>query len=262
MPTWVEEALMLIKIDGHINGVAMLALLLLCGVCGQGAGQGAPKPLKRRWSLSASLGWSSSHAQDQIENAMIAADLDDATPPGCFILGCTRAVPHPFSTGGTETGMLALSFRVTRVLDLRLQRSSTDLGETIGYNAGSGGFFGGGYLTLNRQVKSVALLAGVNASGLLWFAAGPALEFAAVSTGFPLRSKSATLGAALRAAVRLPLQSRVFLEGAWQYEYVPPVRAGPYVVQDAFTDSTVATFPRTRVSLSHRLLTVGLGVRF
>ena len=236
-----------------------LTVLSLLGAWGQGRAQEAPTPRPRRWALTGSLGRGWGHGQNQIEEAMIAAGLD-ATQSFCLTT-CTRT-RHPISARGGETELLALSYMVDSVFQLRLQGNSTDLGDSNGYAAGSDSLIGGGYLTLFRAVKSVALLVGVNASGLLWVSAGPALEFPAVSTELPPRSHGARLGAVLRAALTVPAHRRVFLEAAWQFEYVPPVSTGPYVVRDPIADSTVATFPRTRVPLSHNLWAVGLGVRF
>jgi hypothetical protein len=242
--------------------VASLTLLLLLGTGAHGSAQAAAKPLERRWSFSASLGKSWGHSVDQVAQVMRDARLDETTPASCFLDLCFNPIAHPIGTTNGETSMLALSYQVTRSLQLRLQRTSTDLGSTDGYNAGAGGILGGGYLTLFQSVKDVALLAGVTAGGALRLWAGPALELAHISPEDNARSTTTTVGACVRAGVTLPSRSRLFVEAAWQYDYVHPVAVGPYEVRDALSDSVIATFPRTRVSLSHHLVTVGLGVRF
>jgi hypothetical protein len=242
--------------------VASFTLLLLLGIAAHGLAQGATKPLKRRWSFSASLGKSWGHSVDQVAQVMRDARLDETTPASCFLDLCFDPIAHPISTTNGETGMLALSYQVTSSLQLRLQRTSTDLGSTDGYNAGAGRILEGGYLTLFQSVKDVALLAGVTAGDVLRVWAGPALELAHISPEDNARSTRTTVGACVRAGVTLPSRSRLFFEAAWQYDYVHPVAVGPYDVRGALSDSVIATFPRTRLSLSHHLVMLGMGVRF
>jgi len=147
---------------------------------------------------------------------------------------------------------LSLRYLLTPTLEARVLYSDARLGHTEG--DGPGGWF-----SITKDVQSYAALVAVRVGKSIWLAAGPSLN----RTGVYVDSATVP-GVILGGSIRAPLAGdHVFFEVGLEYRYVRPVDIGP-ISQMPILNTTVRVevLPRTSVSLSYGLLSVGFGIRF
>lgn len=238
--------------------VAALAMTL---VSANSAAQTREEKPGRRWSVSWTAGapFGGRSAAD-IEKAMVAAGLDDASP-GCLFGPC-YGTPHPFSSTDGLGTTLTLGYLLRPRLELRALWGRANLGETDGYRDGPGF---GTYMFLRQRITTVAVLPALKVSGGVRVGAGPSLNFLSVrddaGTGGGVGSTAIRPGLLAEASLTVPVRSRFFFEVSAQYRYVLPAEIGP-IDKPAAMFSEGARLPRTRVSFSHGVVGLGLGVRF
>jgi opacity protein-like surface antigen len=214
------------------------------------AAQTPPRP-HRRWEITWTAGASRGASVQEIKAAMSAAGFNSTTPAGCFGGYCWGPVPYPATYAGGPTATLAVSYAFRPGYVLRLQSTSGDLGETLGYHDPWG------YVFLRQSVTSVSALFVVNVGGL-HAGAGPAIHLPSI-TRFDAQAgrwRHTKVGMTFHAGLSVPVRSRLFAEVAVQYQLVGSMTAGPFTTAD-----TAATMPRTRTSFSYHTIKLGLGVR-
>lgn len=215
----------------------------------------AARPV-RRWSITVDTGGTSGGPARDIEDAMRAAHLDDASP------GLGSPVGHPFSnTGFAAIGFPALievRYRIREFWSLGVLFSDTPIGATLGYREPSH------YLSVDHSVTSVAAML---SAGQRFFqmGLGPALHVARARPGGnsaqpPPWSNSSKLGFIAQARAAVPAGSRVFLDLTLQYRFVGRVVVGPYASSGGV--GFPVTFPPTGVQYNHWFVGVGTGLRF
>ncbi len=238
------------------------AIALTMVILGSAAEAQTPEEeLGRRWSVSWTLGAAFGNSNADIEEAMVAAGLDDGSP-GCFFGPCAP-IPHPWSYEGSWQSTITLSYAVRPRLLLRALWGRADLGATHGYRDGAGF---GNFMFLQQTVTTLAVLPALKLGGAFRVAAGPSLNFVKISdtaaSGSGRRSSNAAKpGFVVDAGLSTPARSRFFFEITGQYRYALPAEIGPFERPESQYSEAV-TLPRTRVSMSHAVLGLGVGVRF
>lgn len=187
---------------------------------------------------------------------MRSAGLADVMPAGCFIY-CSGPISFPRTyMVGPPPKTLVVRYFVRPAVQVRCLWAQAPLGETHGYKADLH------FLTLDKRVSTYALMGAVG-TGPLWLAVGPSLNRFVVGESFdpqqPQRSATRA-GLALSAELTVPERRRLFLVLSADYRFVLPADVGPYDVND-FSGAVIATLPRTSVSPSHGVVTLGLGFR-
>ena len=182
---------------------------------------------------------------------MRAAGLADVMEGGCFVF-CSGPISHPqtYSNGLPRTWVVR--YFVRPAAQVRFLWAQAPLGETHGYKADLH------FLTLDKRVSTYALMGAVGA-GPLWLAAGPSLNRFVVRESSQ-QSGATRAGAVLSAELTVPERRRLFLVVSADYRFVLPADVGPYELDD-FAGAVVATLPRTSVSPSHGVVSLGLGFR-
>lgn len=210
--------------------------------------------LARRVAVSWSVGGHIGGPASALEGAMRASGFGDDEQ--CWLF-CTGTVSHPFSrtTGGTST--LALSYLAAPWLEIRLQRTTADLGTTFGYHAATDAL-----LAVRQSVATVAALAMVSPDGLWWVGAGPSLNVVADdrTDAGGAGQRASRLGAVLDLGFTAPAHSLLFLSITGQYHYVGSSSVGPFS-STGLSQNAGTTIPQFNASFSHGLITVGLGIR-
>jgi len=211
---------------------------------------------ERRWSIAVDIGGTSSGPARDIEDAMRAAHLDDASP------GFGGAVGHPFSNTGFGAIGFAVSvearYRISQPWSVGVLFNDTPIGMTAGYRIPSQ------YVYVDHSVTSVAamLYAGPR---FFQMGLGPALHVARARPGGssgppPSWSNTSKLGFIAQARAAVPAGSPVFLDLTLQYRFVGRVVVGPYAASGGV--GVPATFPPTGVRYNHWFVGVGTGLRF
>lgn len=145
---------------------------------------------------------------------------------------------------------------VRPAVQVRFLWAQARLGTTVGYKADFH------FLGLDKRVSTYALMGAV-LTGPLWLAAGPSLNRFVVQESFDLqqpRRSASRAGVVLSAELTVPQQRRLFLVVSADYRFVLPADIGPYELDD-FSGAVVATLPRTSVSPSYGVVSLGLGFR-
>jgi hypothetical protein len=229
-------------------------------VLGSGVlGAQAPQAARRVWSVSISESFGFGQSSQGVTTAMQAGGFDDRSPDW---FGAGRDSPYTLSEK-PPTVLLMIRRRMGRIVHLRAMIGRTRLDETAGWKAGPGF---GDHVSLKQSVSSLAIMAGVNteADGGVWAAVGPALHRVALDheefPGGPAVTAT-RFGAVVAMGFVLPTGKRLFFELQGQYRLVGTVNMGPIDVLG--TNGGIAgTLPRTAVSFSHAILSLGLGARF
>lgn len=238
--------------QGVLLGVLAAALFARSPVEAQ-AGRSMPT---RRWAISIAGGAVlDDRATGSIENAMRAAGLAGVMPAGCFIY-CSGPISFPQTYRDGPQTTLVVRYFVRPAVQVRFLWAQAPLGETHGYQADLH------FLTLDKRVSTYALMGAVG-TGPLWLAVGPSLNRFVVRESFdpqqPQRSATRA-GLALSAELTVPERRRLFVVLSADYRFVLPTDVGPYEVDD-FAGAVIATLPRTSVSPSHGVVSLGLGFR-
>jgi hypothetical protein len=162
-----------------------------------------------------------------------------------------QSIASPRNSQKEGPWTLSLRYLLTPTLEARVLYSDARLGHTEG--DGPGGWF-----SIAKDVRSYAAMVAVRVGKSIWLGAGPSVN----RTGVYLDSATVP-GVILGGSIRAPLAGdHVFFEVGLEYRYLRPVDIGPITqVPILNTTVTVEVLPRTSVSLSYGLLSVGFGVR-
>jgi hypothetical protein len=223
----------------------------------------SPQPPKvRRFAVSVQTGQPSSGPAQDIEAAMRAVGFTD-TSPGFF----GPPTDYPFSRIGFWEIGRPLAFEVhyawTPSWSIGFVQSHTPIGETFGYRSPLQ------YLDLQYQVTTTGLVLSNNYR-FVRFGGGPALHKAQIrkaptpepdaAARNPSWASDSHLGLIGIAGVRLPTETRVYLDLNFQYRYLGSARVGPFT--PTCCGSPVTTLPAFEPQFSHWFLAFGPGVRF
>jgi len=208
----------------------LVAALLLTAALDLAAQQAAPAP-NRRWSASWTLGLALANSTADIEEAL-------------------RGRPDRSMAGGLKLGRtITVGYAVKRHLEIRGMWASNDLGDAYaGWKCG--GFFCDTNQRVFKKVTTLAVLPALRFGHGWRLGAGPSLNIVTLSDWDGHSSTATQPGLVGHVGVTTPVHSRLFFEIAGQYRYALPAEV------EASGD-----VPETRVSVSHAILSLGVGVR-
>jgi hypothetical protein len=211
----------------------------------------------RRWTAELGIGHSSAGPAGDLETAMRSAGFDSDAP--AFF--SRNPTPHPFSRTGFGSIGVPVSIEVGYGLEPSWDVSAfwqrTPIGETLGYS------HLGEFLFVQYAVDSAGVKA-AHSIGPLRIAAGPAR--------YTLRTKQQEGGApedwvaysgwgfVAEAGVKVPRETRAYLDVTVCYRHMGKVTVGPFVPRGYQTATSAV--PPTKVDASHWLIAVGPGFRF
>jgi len=205
----------------------LVAALLLTARLDLAAQQAAPTP-NRRWSVSWTLGLALANSTADIEEAL-------------------RGRPDRSMAGGLKLGRtITVGYAVKRHLEIRGMWASTDLGDAYA----GWGFFSDRNQRVFKKVTTLAVLPALSFGHGWRLGAGPSLNIITLSDWDRHSSTATQPGLVGHVGVTTPVHSRLFFEIAGQYRYVLPAELG-----------ASGDLPETRVSLSHAIVSLGVGVR-
>jgi len=216
---------------------------------------GAPA---RRWSLSFSLGATSSGPAKDIEKAMIRDGFDETSPGGFF----GGPVGHPFSnTGFGEIGFpwsIQMEYFVNQKCDAALLISHNPIGLTSGYRTGPET-----YLFLNYYSTVISPILLCKLSRILYLGLGPALSINKMEqeSGGEIiyREQKSHFGVLLQASLLYPQKTRFFVQCNVQYRYLGKATFGPF--KDPYRGTSLAQLNPFEANFSHVFVGFGIGIR-
>jgi hypothetical protein len=210
-----------------------------------------------RWTAGLRIGHPSAGPAGDLETAMRGAGFD-SDAPAFFTRDPT---PHPFSRTGLGSIGVPMSIEVGYGLkpswDVSAFWQRTPIGETLGYS------HHGEFLFVQYAVDSAGVKA-AHSIGPLRIAAGPAR--------YTLRTKQQESGApedwlaysgwgfVAEAGVKVPRETRAYLDVTVCYRHMRKVTVGPFVPRGYQT--AISEVPLTKVDASHWLIAFGPGFRF
>lgn len=206
----------------------LVAALLLTAPLDLAAQQGAPTP-NPRWSVSWTLGLALANSTDIEES-----------------LGADRK--EGFTTSQGFGRAITVGYAVKRRLEVRGMWASTDLG--LAYRGPNCLICSSNARRVEKTVTTLALLPALRFAHGWRLGAGPSLNIAKLSDWDGHTSAATQPGLVVHVGVTTPAQSSLFFEIAGQYRYVLPAEV-----------EASGGVPQTRVSLSHAILSLGVGVR-
>jgi hypothetical protein len=240
-----------------LDGCVTAAVMCLC------LATSAAAQTERRWSVAATLGVPGPGPAADLEAAMRASGFDERGG-GCVFGLCFPPMEYPRSSTGLNRSLgypfaLQIDRRLSdRGLGLSLLIGRTALGQTWGLHAPLT------HLYVEYAVDSLGVMATLERAGFA-VGAGPAVHVARLKDADPQFGdgpweRHARVGVLVQGRVMLPARSRLFVDANGQYRYVGNAEVGPIAPHPILEPG--ATFPRSAVSFSHWLLSVGAGVRF
>jgi len=215
--------------------------------------QPAGKPV-RRWSLSFSLGTTSSGPAKDIEKAMIRDGFDETLPGGWF----WGSVEHPVSHTGLEgigfPWTIQISYAINQRFDGVLLISHTPIGKTVGYRADPEI-----HLSVYYYSTVISPLFLYKPFRILYIGLGPALFINKIeqeSGGKLIYCKQKShFGALLQASLQYPQKKLLFLQCNVQYRYMGKATFGP------FKRTSLAQLYSFEANFSHVFIGFGFGIR-
>jgi hypothetical protein len=222
-----------------------------------------PSSKFRRLTFSVDTGQPSSGPAHDLEAAMHTAGFTDASP-GFF----GPPIDHPFSRNGFwEIGRpmaLESSYALSPSLSVGVAGSQTPIGETFGYRSA-----GMQYLNLQYRVTTVGVVV-LRTYSFFRFGGGPALHWTQMrndpapepdpAARNPSWSSHSRVGFIGIAGVRLPSETRVYLDLSVQYRHLGRTAVGPFTPTSYGISAT--PLPASEAQFSHWFLAFGPGVRF
>ena len=211
---------------------------------------------RRRWSLVVGGLAHSPGPADELERAMVAAGLDDDYECTMFCIG---SIPHPESKHGPLGVGMALSYKHTDILGVRLSWSMLELCETDGYRDP---FMS---IDVKARVQTVSAIAFASPAGVFRIGAGPSINFLRAQQRGELDSRKTStgdtrVGLTLDIGLSAPDRTRYFLDIGAQYRFVGSGQVGPF--HKTSPDGLTTTTFETRASYNHGVISFGLGMRW
>lgn len=212
---------------------------------------------KWNWSLSVTMGKTSSGPAADIEKAMRISKFDE-TSPGGFFGGPTA---HPFShTGFGDAGFpwsISVRHKWNNFFDFGLLISNSPIGISSGYHSNPEAF-----LELNYTVTSFSPMVWFNRIKILKLGIGPCIfinkleqEGAAENIKSEKKNK---LGAVFQAELVFPESTRFFVKINGQFRYIGKSSFGPFTT--GYGDAKTI-FPKFEADFSHSFVGFGIGIR-
>ena len=212
---------------------------------------GAPA---RRWSLSFSLGTTSSGPVGDIEKAMIRDGFDETSPGGFF----GGPVEHPFSNTGFGDWSIQMEYFVNQKCDAALLVSHNSIGSTDGYRSGPET-----YLFLNYYSTVISPILLCKLSRILYLGLGPALSINKIEQEdvgeIIYREQKSLFGVLLQASLLYPQKTRFFVQCNVQYRYLGKATFGPF--KDTYRGISLAQLNPFEANFSHVFVGFGIGIR-
>jgi len=212
---------------------------------------------KRKWSLSFTLGTTSSGPAADIEKAMRNSNFDETSPGGFF----GGPVAHPFSkTGFGETGAplsISVRYEFNNIFDFGLLINHSPIGISSGYRSNPTAF-----LDLNYTVASISPMLWFNHMKILKLGMGFGLfmnKLEQEDVGEIIKSeKKIKLGAVFQASLIFPEETRFFVKINGQFRYIGKSSFGPFTTGHG---NEKIIFPEFKADFSHFFVGFGFGIR-
>jgi len=225
------------------------------------------KPV-RRWSLSFSLGTTSSGPAKDIEHAMRRDGWDETEPIYPFtIFGPTPPEPerwqeHPFSRCGFgHLGLpwtIQLSYAINQRFDGVLLISHTPIGLTIGYRADPEA-----HLYINYYSTVFGPLLHYKPFRILYIGLGPAISINEIESdrvgAISYSKQKSHFSLLLQISLQYPQKKLFFVQCNVQYRYMGKATFGPF--KDTYRDTSSAQLYPFETNFSHVFIGFGFGIR-
>jgi len=212
----------------------------------------------RRWSLSFSLGTTSSGPVKDIEKAMIRDGFGETLPGGWF----GGPVEHPVShTGFGEIGApwtIQITYRIKQQMKGTVLIAHAPIGFTSGYHTGPKIF-----LDLNCYSTIVSPMLVYKLFDILHLGLGPALSINKIEQEdvgeIIYREQKSLFGVLLQASLLYPQKTRFFVQCNVQYRYLGKATFGPF--KDTYRGISLAQLNPFEANFSHVFVGFGIGIR-
>ena len=212
----------------------------------------------RRWSLSFTLGTTTSGPAKDIEKAMIRDGFDETLPGGWF----GGPVEHPVShTGFGEIGApwtIQITYRIKQQMKGTVLIAHAPIGFTSGYHTGPEIF-----LDLNCYSTIVSPMLVYKLFDILYLGLGPALSINKIEQEdvgeIIYREQKSLFGVLLQASLLYPQKTRFLVQCNIQYRYLGKATFGPF--KDTYRATRFAQLNPFEANFSHVFVGFGIGIR-